>query len=52
MCVSQEDKISPLLFNISLEDTVQNVKNSDCGIKLVTKLNVLAFAAGDVVLNW
>lgn len=37
-----------LLFNISLGEAVQKVKNSNVGMRLESKLNILAFA-DDVV---
>lgn len=40
----------PLIFDISLEEAIQKLKNLDFGIRLGTKLNILAFAE-DVVLT-
>lgn len=38
------DLQSPLLFNISLREAVQKVKNSNVGKRLESKLNIHAFA--------
>lgn len=42
--------LSPLIFYISLEEAIQKLKNLDFGIRLGTKLNILAFA-DDVVFT-
>lgn len=47
--VRQGDGLSPLLFNISLEEALQKVKELHLGLKLGTHVNILAFA-DDVVL--
>lgn len=46
--VHHGDLQSSLLFNISLGEAVQKVKNSNVGMRLESKLNILAFADGVV----
>lgn len=47
--VRQGDGLSPLLFNIALDEALRKTKEQTPGIKLGTKINVLAFA-DDVAL--
>lgn len=42
--VRQGDGMSPMLFNIALEEALQKVKSSDIGIKIGKTFNILAFA--------
>lgn len=42
--VRQGDGVSPLLFNLALEEALQEVRQTEAGITIGTKINVLAFA--------
>ncbi|XP_054283287.1 uncharacterized protein LOC129000349 [Macrosteles quadrilineatus] len=48
--VRQGDGISPTLFNIAIEEALQQVKNLKRGLKLGVDLNVMAFADDVVIL--
>lgn len=48
--VRQGDGISPILFNIALEEALQKVKSSEVGIKIGKKINILAFADDVAIL--
>lgn len=48
--VRQGDGLSPTLFNIALEETLQKVNNSNGGIHIGKRFNVLAFADDIVVI--
>lgn len=47
--VRQGDGLSPLLFNIAIEDALQMTRQTNLGIKVGSNINVLAFA-DDVTL--
>lgn len=42
--VKQGDRISPLLFNVMLQEALEEVGEEDQGISIGTKINVIALA--------
>lgn len=48
--VRQGDGLSPLLFNIALEDALQRVRGTNIGVEVGSKVNILAFADDVVIL--
>lgn len=42
--------MSPILFNMALEEALQKVSNSETGIKIGQKINILAFADGVIII--
>ena len=48
--VRQGDGLSPILFNIAIEEALEKVAEMDLGIKTGTKINVLAFADDVAIL--
>lgn len=48
--VRQGDGLSPILFNIAIEDALQKVRRTNKGLKIGTNLNILAFADDVAIL--
>lgn len=48
--VRQGDGLSPILFNIALEEALKEVNKTNLGIKIIKNISVLAFADDVVIL--
>lgn len=48
--VRQGDGLSPILFNIAIEEAMQIISQIDLGVKVGAKVNILAFADDVVIL--
>lgn len=50
--LKQEDALSPILFNIALEEVVRKVQKTTNGMSFNRKLHALLAYADDVVVLW
>ncbi|XP_054287945.1 uncharacterized protein LOC129003672 [Macrosteles quadrilineatus] len=49
--VRQGDGLSPILFNFAIEEALQKVAEKNIGVKIGTKINILAFADDVVIIT-